>query len=175
MRVTVGRIGKPHGIRGEVTVESMTDEPDLRFAPGSILDRAQGGSLEVSSMRWHSGTILIKFAGCDDRNAAELLRGTLLEIDRDVTDSPSDPSEFYDSQLIGCQVFTMTDELVGAVIEVLHLPSQDLLAVESAGQEVLIPFVSDIVPSVDTVSKKIVIDPPDGLLNVGSDESIQGD
>lgn len=166
MRVVVGRIGKPHGIRGQVTVEPRTDEPDLRFAPGAqfVID----GPLQlltVEAVHWHSGRLLIKFEGIHDRTWAESLRNTLLEIDRDPTELPEDPDEFYDDQLEGCQVELLDGSVVGLVTEVVHLPSQDMLSVTRADtSEVLIPFIGQFVPTVDVVAKRIVIDPPPGLL-----------
>lgn len=170
MRVAVGRIGKPHGIRGEVTIIPMTDEPDQRFTPGSEFVREGSHPLEVASCRWHSGTLLIKFVGCNDRNAAELLRGSILEVERDALDTPEDPTEFYDSSLIGCQVYDKVGDFVGEVVDVLHLPSQDLLVVQGSGPEILIPFVHEMVPIVDIGTQRIVIDPPEGLLNMGNEE-----
>jgi 16S rRNA processing protein RimM len=172
VEVTVGRIGKPHGIRGEVTVEPFTDEPDIRFAAGAELSRPDSQPLVVAASHWHSGKFLVKFVDCDDRNTAETLRGTILSAERDEDQTPNDLSEFYDSNLIGCSVITLHGELVGKVTDVLHLPSQDLLSVTNAfGGEILIPFVEEIVPVVDVVDKRIVIDPPDGLISEGETES----
>jgi 16S rRNA processing protein RimM len=165
MRVVVGRIGRPHGIRGEVTVEVRTDEPDERFAPGAVLlVDTPAGRLDVERVHWHSGRLLVTFAGVTDRSEAEALRGLLLHVDRDEDASPEDPEEFYDSALVGCRVVTRDGIEVGTVIEVAHLPAQDLLVLEGAYGEVLVPFVESIVPEVDVVERRIVIDPPAGLL-----------
>lgn len=168
MRVVVGRIGRPHGIRGEVTVEPRTDEPDERFAPGSTLMRAGTDStLSVARSHWHSGRLLIHFDGIDDRSAAEGLRGTLLEVERADDAVPAEEDEYYDSALIGCEVVTLAGEAVGIVAEVAHLPAQDLLVVARAsGAEVLVPFVSEIVPEVDMPARRILIDPPPGLIDI---------
>ncbi len=166
MRVTVGRIGKPHGIRGEVTVEPRTDEPEVRFAPGNTVMRESGSDLVVSSMHWHSGRLLLKFLGVNDRNAAEALRGSILQVERDLEEVPNDPAEYYDSNLVGCTVITQDESEVGMVIDVLHLPAQDVLVVSAGEREVLIPFVDHMVPDVDIKSRVITIDPPDGLLNL---------
>ncbi len=166
MRVVVGRIGRPHGIRGEVTVESRTDEPDERFAPGAVLSvDGPVHELTVDRTHWHSGRLLITFHGVEDRNAAEALRGLLLHVDRDEDDVPDDPDEYYDSSLVGCEV-TLTDGVVvGTVTEVVHLPAQDLLAIRTPDdRDVLVPFVSAMVPEVDPAARRIVIDPPPGLL-----------
>jgi 16S rRNA processing protein RimM len=171
VRVTVGRIGKPHGIRGEVTVETRTDEPENRFAPGTTVMRESGSDLVVSHMHWHSGRLLIKFLGIDSRNSAETLRGSILQVEREHEEAPEDPSEFYDSNLVGCSVVTIDKIQVGVVKDVLHLPAQDLLVVWTGEREVLIPFVEQMVPEVDIESRVIVIDPPEGLLS-DLDESI---
>jgi len=165
MRVVVGRIGRPHGIRGEVTVEPRTDEPDERFAPGAVLlADTPTGKLEVSRLHWHSGRLLLTFVGITDRTQAEGLRGLLLEIDRSDDEVPADPDEFYDSTLVGCRVETLDGEYVGDVTDVAHLPAQDLLIVQRDGAEILVPFVSEIVPEIDVERRRIIIDPPPGLL-----------
>ena len=101
MRVVVGRIGRPHGIRGQVTVEPRTDEPDQRFAAGSRLLIANTDDvLVVSAMHWHSGRLLLTIEGVDDRNGAEALRDTIVEVDRDPLELPEEPGEYFDSQLV---------------------------------------------------------------------------
>ena len=167
MNVVVGRVGRPHGIRGEVTVEPRTDEPDERFAPGAVL-QVDGPvhQLVVERTHWHSGRLLVVFGGVEDRNGAEALRGLLLHVDRDEDETPDDPDEFYDSTLIGCLVELADGTPVGAVVDVLHLPSQDMLVVASAGErEALVPFIGAFVPTVDIAGRRIVIEPPDGLLD----------
>ncbi|MDR2987813.1 MAG: ribosome maturation factor RimM [Nocardiopsaceae bacterium] len=170
MQLVVGRVGRPHGLRGEVTVEVRTDDPDQRFSAGSKLDTvpAERGPLTVASMRWHSGTLLVGFAGYDDRAAAEELRDTVLAIDSEDLAPPEDPEEFYDYDLIGLQVTTVRDEPVGTVTDVLH-HGQALLVVEGSGPrsgaEILVPFVAAIVPEVDVAGGRLVIDPPDGLID----------
>ena len=85
MQVVVGRIGRPHGVRGDVNVESRTDEPDRRFAAGTVLatDHSTCTRLTVETSRWHSGRLLLHFEGIDDRTAVEALRGVLLSTDVD--------------------------------------------------------------------------------------------
>jgi 16S rRNA processing protein RimM len=165
MQLVVGRVGRPHGIRGELTVQVHTDDPDLRFAAGSVL-----GPLTVASSRWHSGRLLIRFAGYADRDSAEDLRGTLLVMDSaEVT--PAGPDEFHDHQLIGLSVRTVAGEPVGVVTDVLH-QGQDLLVVQPpagpgpGSDQILVPFVAAIVPEVDVQAGHLVIDPPPGLLDL---------
>jgi len=167
MRVVVGRIGRPHGIRGEVTVEPRTDEPDERFAPGAVL-QVDGPvhELVVERTHWHSGRLLVVFVGVEDRNDAEALRGLLVHVDRDEDETPDDPDEFYDSTLTGCLVELADGSPVGEVTDVLHLPSQDMLVVSTPDErEILLPFISAFVPTVDIAARRIVIEPPDGLLD----------
>lgn len=167
MRVVVGRIGKPHGLRGQVTIEVRTDEPEERFAPGAVLlSDGLFPALTVASIHWHSGRLLVSFVGCEDRGDAERLRGTILEVERSADHRPQDPDEFYDSALMGCSVVTLDGSEVGIVSEVVHLPSQELLSVTTpSGGEVLIPFVSSIVPTVDISTRIITVNPPAGLLD----------
>jgi 16S rRNA processing protein RimM len=167
VRVVVGRIGRPHGIRGQVTVEPRTDEPDQRFAPGSRLLIANTDDvLVVSAMHWHSGRLLLAIEGVDDRNGAEALRDTIVEVDRDPLELPEEPGEYFDSQLVGCQVFDAAGLNLGEVTDVVHLPNQDLLSVTSAsGREFMIPFIEQFVPEVDIAAQRISVTPPPGLLD----------
>jgi 16S rRNA processing protein RimM len=180
VQLVVGRIGRPHGIRGEVTVEVRTDDPESRFAPGTVLstDPPSAVPLVVSGMRWNSGILLLRLAGVDDREGAEELRDTMIVIDSGDVQPPDDPDEFYDHQLIGLAVETVAGEPVGEVADVLH-HGQDLLVVRRGpgqvqrgpGQvrpgagEVLIPFVKALVPEVDLAAGRLVVDPPPGLID----------
>jgi 16S rRNA processing protein RimM len=168
VQVVVGRIGRPHGLRGEVSVEVRTDDPDRRFAPGHTLqtDPAVAGPLTVASGRVHSGRLLLSFDGVADRTSAEGLRGVLLLAEIDPQEQPDDPEEYFDHQLVGLLVSTVAGEPLGEVAEMLHLPGQDLLAVRRPdGREVLVPFVGQIVPTVDLDGGRVVVDPPPGLLD----------
>ena len=168
MEVTVGRIGRPHGIRGDVVVGVRTDEPELRFAKGSRLDTdpATTGPLIVAGTQWHSGELLVRFEGVDDRDAAGELRGTWLLVDSATLAPPDDPDVFRDGDLIGLAVRTVAGADVGAVEDVLH-SGQDVLVIKSpAGREFMVPFVLPLVPEVNVASGYLVIDPPDGLLNL---------
>lgn len=168
MRVVVARIGRALGVRGDVLIDVRTDEPERRFRVGADLLVADSErALRIESVRDHSGRLCVHFVGFDDRTAAESLTGLLLEVDRDPAERPEDPDEFYDDALLGLAVVTEDDERVGTVAEVLHLPAQDVLAVRSAAddREILIPFVSEIVPVVDIDAGRIVVRPPEGLLD----------
>ncbi|MER6830629.1 ribosome maturation factor RimM [Streptosporangium sp. NPDC000563] len=177
MQLVVGRIGRPHGLRGDVSVEVRTDEPDRRFAPGTALatDPASTGPLVVESRRWHSGILLVRFEGVTGRDRAEELRGTMLVIDSDDIPPPEDPDEFYDHQLIGLTVVKPDGEPVGEVSDVLH-HGQDLLVVRrgkpgargaggAGSAEVYVPFVKALVPEIDLAKGVLVVDAPAGLLD----------
>ena len=176
MRVIVGRIGRPHGIRGEVVIGVRTDEPDLRFAVGATLDAGltpEGDPgqppLRVAAKRWHSGQLLVAFAGITDRTAAGELTGTWLSVDASQLPRTADPDEFRDHELIGLSVRTCAGQPVGVVTDVLHY-GQDLLVVRpgpGGAGETLVPFVSAIVTDVDVPGGRLVIDPPPGLLDPG--------
>jgi len=166
MQLVIGRIGRAHGVRGDLFVEPMTDEPDHRYADGTVLMTSNDTTLTVATSKWHSGRFVVHFAGFDDRNSAETLRGLTLSIEVDPSQSPQDPDEYYDHQLIGLNVVLADGTHVGTIGEVIHLPSQDLLTVLRVGQsEALIPFVTEFVPDVNLATKTVVITPPPGLLN----------
>jgi 16S rRNA processing protein RimM len=190
MQLVVGRIARPHGVRGEVSVEVRTDEPDRRFAVGSVLstDPAEAGPLTVASVRWHTGRLLVGFDGITDRNEAESLRGIWLTLDSAQAGPSADPDEFHDHELIGLTVVTVSGEPVGQVTDVRHF-GQDLLVIQPAGRlatepptgrvrpgqpaqpdGLLVPFVAAIVPEVDVAAGRLVIDPPPGLLELGATE-----
>ncbi len=170
MQLVVGRIGRPHGVHGELAVEVRTDDPELRLAVGAVLatEPAAAGPLTVAGSRWHAGLLLLTFAGVGDRTAAQDLRGTLLVVDSADLGELPDPDEFRDHQLIGLSVIAPGGEQVGTVADVLH-HGQDLLVVagsgERAGAEILVPFVSAIVSEVDLAAGLLRVDPPPGLLD----------
>ncbi|MFF7362604.1 ribosome maturation factor RimM [Streptomyces sp. NPDC008125] len=168
MQLVVARIGRAHGIKGEVTVEVRTDEPELRLGPGAVLatDPAETGPLTIETGRVHSGRLLLRFAGVHDRTGAEALRNTLLIAEVDPDELPEDPEEFYDHQLMDLDVVLADGTEIGRITEITHLPSQDLFIVERPdGSEVMIPFVEEIVTEIDLEEQRAVITPPPGLLN----------
>lgn len=171
MRVVIGRIGRAHGIRGDVAVELRTDEPERRFAPGSSV-LSSGRELVVASSRPHSGRFLVRFVGVADRTAAEALRGQLVEVEVDEDEIPDDDGEFYDRQLVGLAVVT-ADERVGEVTEVLHLPAHDLLVVATDAGDVMVPFVEALVPDVDLEAGTLTVADVPGLLRPDEAEEVR--
>ncbi|MEV7556254.1 ribosome maturation factor RimM [Streptomyces sp. NPDC089795] len=168
MELVVARIGRAHGIKGEVTVEVRTDEPELRLSPGAVLktEPATAGPLTIETGRVHSGRLLLRFAGVKDRTGAEALRNILLIAEVDPTELPEEPDEYYDHQLMDLDVVLEDGTEIGRITEISHLPSQDLFIVERPdGTEVMIPFVEDIVAEIDLEEQRCVITPPPGLID----------
>jgi 16S rRNA processing protein RimM len=169
MDLLVGRIGKPHGVRGEVTVEVRTDDPDARFAPGSSLrtDPPERGPLTVSAMHPRSGGLVVAFAGIESREAAETLRGTVLVVESAELPEIEDADEWYDHQLVGLAAVDPAGAALGEVADVVHAPASDLLVLRDAeGREHLVPFVREMVPAVDVPGGRVVVDPPEGLFDL---------
>ena len=171
--MVVGRIGRPHGVRGQVTVEVRTDDPDLRFAPGTALltEPAVRGPLTVEAARWHSGTLLLTLALPDgtvvgDREAADSLRNTMLLVPLADLPQLEDPDSFYDHQLVGLAAVLPDGSPIGEVTGVRHEGTELLVLARTGGGELLVPFVSAIVPTVDLAAGRLVVDPPEGLLDL---------
>ncbi len=174
MELVIGRIAKAHGITGELVVDIRTDDPEERFVVGNRLRlknfrTGTDRQVVVSSVRPHSGRLLVRLDGVADRDGADALRGGLFMVDSAELPPIDDPDEFYDHQLEGLAVRTVGGEPVGTVSEVLHTSGGELLAVRApSGAEVLVPFVSEIVTSVSVDAGVIEIDPPEGLLDLES-------
>lgn len=172
MRLQVARIGKPHGIRGEVTAQVMTDTPEERFVAGEELIVIDGPvkTLTVKNARWNKTILLLSFKEIADRNQAETLRGARLEID--VADEPEDDSdEWYEHELLDLKVM-LDGQQVGVVTALRTNPAQDLLVFENTdGEEIYLPFVDEFVPVIDPEAGILAITPPAGLLTLNSDEA----
>ena len=168
----MGRLGRPHGLRGEVTIEVRTDEPDRRFANGALLraEPPRGSAsplraLHVAGSRWHSGTLLVRFDELPDRNAAEAARGILLFATVDDAEAPEDPDEFYAHQLVGLAAYDENGARLGEVTGLVRGGAQDLLAVRTPdGREALVPFVKALVPEVDLAGGRVVVADRPGLI-----------
>lgn len=168
MQVQVARIGKPHGIKGEVTVLVLTDAPESRFAVGSqfVVEPATIGSLTVKSSRWNKDILLLGFEGTTTRNEAELLRGATMFFE---ADEDEDDDAWYEHELLNLQV-RVGNAVVGKVTGLRTLAVQDLLIVEdNEGDEVLVPFVDEIVPEVNIEEGYVLLTPPAGLFTVNKE------
>lgn len=155
-------------MRGEVSVDLRTDEPDRRYATGAVVRAVPGNRrLTVAGTRPHGARLLVAFTGVSDRGAAGSLRGCALVVDVAPGDRPDDPDEFYDHQLVGLEVRTTSGRTVGTVREVDHLPQQDLLVVDATGRTapVLVPLVAALVPEVDLEKGVVLVEDPPGLLD----------
>lgn len=166
--LTIGRIGPARGVRGDVFVQPWTDAPEERFAVGTAVrtDPAGAGPLTVESMAFAGGKLVVRFAGVEDRAAAQALRGTRLVIGAHERPPLEDPEEFYDSDLIGLAARTVDGTALGPVVDVLHAGAATYLVLEVAGAQRLVPFVAAVVPSVDVRGGTVAIDPPSGLLTL---------
>jgi 16S rRNA processing protein RimM len=169
--LVVGRVARAHGVTGELAVDVRTDSPDRRFAvDAGVRARLRDGSvreLTVAGARPHGGRVLVRFAEVVTRDVAETLRGALLYADSADLPPPQSPDEFYDHDLQGLAAVLGDGTPVGTVRQVVHVPGGELLVVErNGGGEVLVPFVRAIVPEVDLAGRRIVLDPPEGLLEL---------
>jgi 16S rRNA processing protein RimM len=170
MDVVVGRVAKAHGISGELAVDVRTDSPETRFALGSVLTaKLRDGTsrnLTVAAARNHSGRLLVRFEEVLTRDVAETLRGTLLLGSTEDLPPTGDPDEFYDHELEGLTAELVDGTRVGTVLEIVHGLGGELLVVKREnGDETLVPFVREIVPTVDIAGRRVVLDPPEGLLD----------
>jgi len=166
--LVVGRLGRAHGVRGDIAVDVRTDAPELRFAVGAVLRTlpAERGPLTVASSRQHSGRFLVHFVGVEDRDAAESLAGTTLVIPVSEVGSAGRDA-WWDHELVGLRVEAASGDLFGVVSDVIHAPAQDLLSITLPdGREALLPFVSALVPRVDVPGGRLIADPPAGWADV---------
>ncbi|HEY0246903.1 MAG TPA: ribosome maturation factor RimM [Gryllotalpicola sp.] len=166
-QLRVGRLTKAHGLKGALKLELYTDDPERRFVPGATFSlqvpdtsKWHGKTLELRELRWYNGHPVGFFAGIDDREGAESLVKAILWVDAD--DEQTEENAWYDHQLVGLTVLR-DGAPVGTVARVDHLPAQDLLAVETNAGEVLVPFVTAIVPAVDLEAGTLTVTPPSGL------------
>ncbi len=166
--LVVGRVLRPHGIRGELRVEVMTDYPE-RLDEHAFFYLARPDSPEsvrrypLEKLRPHKGALLLKLGGCDDRNAAEALRGLLVQIPfQDAV--PLEAGEYYHFQLIGVEVETEDGRELGRVTEVLQTGANDVYIVQGAGGELLIPAVESVILELDLESRRMVVHLLAGML-----------
>ncbi|HEU4756506.1 MAG TPA: ribosome maturation factor RimM, partial [Agromyces sp.] len=167
-QLRVGRLTKAHGLKGAIKLELYTDDPERRFVPGAEFSLQvpesspwHGKHLTLRELRWYNGHPVGFFDGVDDRDAAEGLVKAILWVDQPVDEAP-EPDAWYDHQLVGMAV-VRDGVKVGEVAHVDHLPAQDLLVVTTGRGEVMVPFVSAIVPEVDVEAGTITVTPPPGL------------
>jgi len=167
MKVVIARIGKAHGLRGEVTVQVLTGAPDERFVPGATFatDPDSAGPLVLRSARDNNGILLLGFESTDDRSGAEALRG--IKLLANPLEDDGDEDAWYERDLVGLKAVTVDGREVGEVTALESRPAQDLLVLRlTDGREARIPFVTALVPEVDVDGGRVVLDPPPGLLEL---------
>lgn len=178
-QLRVGRLAKAHGLKGALKIELYTDEPERRFVPGASFSLQvppespwRGRTIELAELRWFNGQPVGFFTGIEDRTAAESLVKAILWVDQDDAEE-LEPDTWYDHQLVGLEVI-VDDAVVGTVARVDHLPAQDLIVVSTDGDDVLVPFVRAIVPTVDIAAGRILMTPPHGLFDPERAEVARG-
>jgi 16S rRNA processing protein RimM len=183
--VLVGTIERPHGLRGEVVVHPLTDFADDRFVPGAALTTAGAGQapdgstvLRIDDVRWLKDRPLVLFEGVDTVEAAEALRGQRLWIAASARPALG-PGVFYETDLVGCRVERVAatageaGATVGTVLRVEGGPGASVLVIEATqGAEVLVPLADEICRVIDPAARRIVIDPPAGLLELNAPPAV---
>lgn len=179
MLLTVARIGRAHGLRGEVALDVRTDVPDERLAAGAVLttDPASAGPLTIQRSRVQQGRWFVTFEGIADRTAAEALTGVALVVDAaDEPEDDEDDDAWYPHELAGLRAEGTDGRLLGEIVGLEHAPAHDLLMLrEPDGARTLVPFVRAIVPVVDVPGGRVVLDPPGGLLASDAEHLVVSD
>jgi 16S rRNA processing protein RimM len=167
--VVIGEIARPHGLAGEVRVTPLTDDPErFEHVTECVLwdaARDRRETRRITAARRHGAAVLVSLAGCESADEARALTGWLLALPEDAA-LPPGPGRFYPWQLEGCRVLTADGRLVGEVARVEQSPAQELWVVRDGEREHLIPAVADIVSEVDLAARRVVIRPPEGLLEL---------
>jgi 16S rRNA processing protein RimM len=168
-QLRVGRLTKAHGLKGAIKLELYTDEPDRRFVPGAVFALQvptgspwHGKTLELDELKWYNGHPVAFFKDVPDRTVAESLVKAILWVDHDPAEPSTDENAWYDHQLVGLSVLR-DGAAVGTVTAIDHFPAQDLLTVTTETGDVLVPFVTAIVPAVDIEAGTLTVTPPPGL------------
>ena len=166
MELQIGRVVKSHGVKGEVAVELLADESEEHIVVGAVLTGRQAGKereLTVKTVRPHQKRLLVSFEEVPDRTAADSLRG--MKFFAEPLEREEDSDEYYNHELIGLKVRHDGAE-VGEVTGVMDAPNRKILEIDYNGKEMLVPFVMDFVPELDTEAGYLTITPPEGLLDV---------
>ncbi|MBS1253309.1 MAG: Ribosome maturation factor RimM [Anaerolineales bacterium] len=163
--LAVGQVMKPHGVRGEVSVEILTDFPG-RFAllERVYLNEDDPRPVPLESVRFHKGRALLKLGGYDDRTAVEILRGEMVLVPIDEA-MPLEPDQYYQDDLIGLEVWTVDDEYLGDVVEVLETGANDVFIVDGGDPgEILLPAIEQVVQWIDLEENRMVVELMEGLI-----------
>ena len=178
-QLRVGRLVKAHGLKGALKLELYTDNPERRFTPGAEFTLQvpeaspwHGKTVVVREYRVMNGNPVVFLQDVDDREGAETLVRAILWIDQDADEV--EDNAWFDHQLVGLDV-VRDDVVVGKVARVEHFPAQDLLIVRSGDQDIMVPFVQAIVPTVDLSAGRVIVTPPPGLFEELPDASETSD
>ncbi|MCW2308608.1 ribosome maturation factor RimM [Rhodobium gokarnense] len=168
-RILLGQIGAAHGIRGEVRLKSFTEPPEA-IADYGALSAGNGREFEIIDWRASKGVLIVRLNGVKDRNAAEALNGTELFVSRDQLGAPEE-DEFFHADLIGLDAVDVDGMPFGKVIAVHDFGAGDLLEIKPADRpSAYLPFTLEAVPEVDIAAGRIVVAPPPGLFDDGTDK-----
>ena len=168
--ILVGRIARAHGLRGQVIVNLETDFPETRFQPGAELFIDRGGAvsaLRLTTVRFHRDRPVVGIEGVTTISEAEALAGCELRVPADRL-APLPAGTFYHHDLVGCRVETSDGRTVGMVSGVEGTMTGSRLVIDGARGEILIPLANEICPTIDIERKLIVVDPPEGLLDLNT-------
>ena len=164
--ITVGRVRKPHGVRGEVVVDVLSDVQG-RFAAGSVvevvLSSGERNRMQIDSARIRQGGAIVRFVGCESRDQAEGLRRAAVEIDRSQV-PPAPEGAFYYFELIGCACVDEHEGELGRVARVLEDGGGLILEISSESRNLLVPFVDAYLKKVDIAARRIELTMPKGLI-----------
>ena len=166
----VGRIARAHGLKGQVIVNLETDFPEARFQPGAELFVERGGHVEpltITTVRFHRERPVIALRGIASIDDAEPLAGLELRVPLEAL-AALPRGAFYRHDLIGCRVETTTGGTVGVVSDVEGTMAGSRLVIDGAGGEIMVPLAAEICREIDPAAKRIVIDPPDGLIGLNA-------
>lgn len=165
----VGRLTKPHGLKGGIKIELYTDNPELRFVPGAVFHLQVpadspwfGRTITLGELRWFNDSPVAFFTEVSDRTLAESIVRAILWIDEAQVAAGAEENAWYDHELVGLAVHR-DGVPVGTITEVQHFPAQDLLAVKTTSGTVLVPLVEAIVPAIDLEAGVVTVTPPAGL------------
>lgn len=164
----VGRIARPHGLRGEVVIDPETDFPEARFRAERVVFARRSGHVEaltIDSVRFQRGRPIVKFRDIDSIDDAEALGRVELRVDEEMLE-PLPSGTFYRHDLVGCRVTTPDGAAVGQVVKVEGQIGGSRLVIERDGEEILVPLAADICIQIDPRARTIVVDPPEGLLDL---------
>ena len=176
VELRVARLVRAHGLKGGLKLELYTDDPELRFTPGSEFSLQvptdspwRGKKITLESIREINSSPVAFFEGIEDRDAAESIVRAILWIEHDPEVTPRENNAWFDHELVGLDV-VREGVTVGTIARLEHFPAQDLLVVDTPSGEVLVPFVEAFVPRVDIAARQVLITPPGGLF-----EAVDGD